>query len=214
MRVHLRTPESIRRTVGGIAGTAVAFAMLGSSALAAPPVVRDHIASTGAGATNTVCEGTICTSTSVFVVVNTPDGPSEACLYTSRYDKADMGLFPLGYERGCTPLEEGAFSIDTKDLASAALSSTVITVEAFTCDTTGCSLTATRPARVSATYTGIGDVITFRSNGKSTFGGCSMYFGAKGSEREATASLTIDGRSLDAAGYLAASTQKIKVLCH
>ena len=60
----------------------------------------------------------------------------------------------------------------------------------------------------------MGDLITFRSNGKSSFGGCSMYFVGKGSEREATATLTIDGQSLAATGYLAASTQKIKVLCH
>jgi hypothetical protein len=214
MRVHPRTSKVIRASASAIVATAVAFAMLGSTALAAPPVVRDHAASTGAGATNTVCEGTICTSTSVFVAVNNPAGPSEACLYTSRYDKADMGPFPLGYDTGCATLAEGAFSIDTKGLASATLSRVDITLEAFTCDATGCQPTGTKTVGVSATYTGVGDLITFRSNSKSTFGGCSMYFGGKGSQREATAILTIAGRSLDAFGYIATSTQKVKVLCH
>ena len=213
MRVHLSTPQVMGRALSAIAATAVAFAMLGSAAAAAPPVVRDHVASTGAGATNTVCEGTICTSTSVFVTVNNPDGASQACLYTSRYDKADMGPFPLGHEEGCATLANDAFSIDTKSLASATLPRVNITVNAFTCDATGCQPAGTKTVAVRATYTGVGDLMTFRSNSKSTFGGCSMYFVGKGSQREATATLTIDGRSLDALGSLFTSTQKVKVLC-
>jgi hypothetical protein len=213
MQVHPRAQSVIRRSISAIAATAIAFAMLGSGALAAPPVVRDHTTSTLAGATNTVCEGTICTSTSVFVL-NNPDGPLQACLYTSRYDKADMGPFPLSYEEGCTTLANDAFSIDTKSLASATLPGVKITVDAFTCDANGCQPKGTRTAEVRATYTGVGDLTTFRSNGKSTFGGCSMYFVGKGSQRQATAILTIAGTSFDANGYLAVSTQKIKVLCH
>jgi hypothetical protein len=204
MRVHLPS---------AIAATVVAFAMLGGSALAAPPVVRDHITSTGAFAANNVCVGTLCTSTSVFVVVNSGDGPTQACLDITRYDST-AGFAVLGYETGCAPLSEGAFAIDTKGLASAALSQIDITLEAFACNASGCQPTGTRTARVSATYTGIGDIGTFRSNSKSTFGGCAMYFVGKGSSREATATLTIDGQSLEAAGSLVASTQKIKVLCH
>jgi hypothetical protein len=213
MRVHLTTPPVIRRTVSAIAATAVAFAMLSNAALAAPPVVRDHIANSGAGATNTVCEGNICTSTSVLVIVNSPDGPSQACLDISRYAKTDTGFVGLGYETGCAPLTEGAFSIDAKGLANATLSNLDVVLQAFTCDTNVCQPTTTRTATVRATWTGVGDLNTFRSNSKSTFGGCSMYFVGKGSQRQATATLTVDGRSLDAAGYLAVSTQKIKVLC-
>jgi hypothetical protein len=204
MRVHLPS---------AIGAAAIAFAMLGGSALAAPPVVRDHITSTGAAASHTVCDGNICMSTSVFVIVNDPDGPRQACLDISRYEKTEIGFTPLGYETGCVPLAEGMFLIDTKGLESASLSSVDITVDAFTCDATGCDPAGHRTAEVSASYTGVGDLVTFRSNGKSSFGGCSMYFVGKGTEREATAILTIDGRSLAATGYLAASTQKIKVLC-
>jgi hypothetical protein len=213
MRVHIRTPRAMRRLASAIAVAAVAFAMLGSSALAAPPIVRDHIASSGAGAANTACVGTVCTVTSVFAVVNSPDGPTQACLDITRYDQTGMNFVLLGYQTGCTSFAEG-FSIDAKGLSGAALSATDVTVQAFTCDATGCNPSGTRTARVSATYTGIGDVFTFRSNSKSTFGGCAMYFVGKGSSREVTANLIVDGRSLDALGSLSTSTQKIKVLCH
>ena len=90
-----------------------------------------------------------------------------------------------------------------------------ITLQAFTCDSNGCLPTgAPRVAHLGATYTGVGDTNTFRSNSKSTFGGCTMYFVGKGSSRNATASFTVESQSLDALGSLFTSTQKIKVLCH
>jgi hypothetical protein len=214
MRVHLPTPHVVRRAVSAVAATAVAFALLGSAALAAPPAVRDHTVSSGAGAGNLICVGTICTATSVFAVVNSPDGPSQACLDISRYEQLGTNFLLLGFETGCAPLEPSSFTIDTKGLTEATLSTIEIPVQAVTCDSTGCNPTSTRIAVVSATYAGVGDLATFRSNSKSTFGGCSMYFVGKGSSREATATLTIDGRSLDALGSLFTSTQKIKVLCH
>ena len=214
MHVHPCTPKVIRRAASALAATAIAFAMLGSAALAAPPEVRDHIANSGAGATNTICEGNVCTTTSVLVFVNSPDGPSQACLDISRYAKTDTGFVGLGYETGCAPLNEGAFSIDARGLANATLSSVDVVLQAFMCETNVCQPTTTRTATVRATWTGVGDLNTFRSNSKSTFGGCSMYFVGKGSQRQATAILTIAGQSLDAAGFITVSTQKIKVLCH
>ena len=210
------TSNRIRRTVISVATGALALAMLGGTALAAPPVVREHTGSTSAGAANVVCEGTVCTSTSVFAFVNSPDGPSQTCLDITSYDEAGpTGFILLGYETGCAPLAPDGLIIDTKGLASAALAPTDITVQTFSCDLTACTPTGgTRTVRVSATYAGVGDLNTFRSNGKSTFGGCTMYFGGKGSSRQATAMLTIDGQSLDAAGSLGTSTQKIRVLCH
>jgi hypothetical protein len=215
MRVHQFTSNVIRKAVSAVATGALAFAMLGSSALAAPPVVREHIASRSAGAGNLVCNGPECTSTSVFVFVNAPDGPSQACLDISRYEMVGTSFILLGWEFGCADLAEGSFSIDTKSLSGAALSTTEVTLQAYECDATGCNPTgATRTAVIGATYTGVGDVITFRSNSKQTFGGCTMYFGGKGSSRNATATLTINGQSVEASGSLFTSTQRVKVLCH
>jgi hypothetical protein len=215
MRVHLLTPNFIRRSGSAVAAGALAFALLGGSALAAPPI-RDTFTSTSAGAANVVCDGWDCRATAVFAFVNSPDGPSEACLDITHYAMAGpTGFMLLDYERGCAPLSAGGLSIDTKGLASAALGPTDITVQAFACDPTACNPTGTpRTVRVSATYTGVGDVDTFRSNGKSTFGGCTMYFGGKGSSREATATLTVDGQSIAALGSIGTSTQKTKVVCH
>jgi len=212
MRVHPRPSTLIRRMATAVVAFAAVLATLGSTALAAPPIVRDHIASSGAAAGSNVCVGSVCTATAVFAIVDT-NGNRQACLDITHYDSA--GFIPLDYETGCAPLAEDAFSIDTKGLANAALSSTDVTLQAFTCDATGCVPTgATRVAHVSATYTGLGLVDTFRANSKSTFGVCTMYFVGKGSSRQATASLVIDGRSLDALGSLFISAQKIKVICH
>jgi len=213
MPVHHSTSKIIERVVTSVAAMALAFAMLGSTALAAAPVVREHITSSGAGAGNNVCVGNLCTATSVFVIVNSPTGPAQACLDITRYDSTVFA--PLGYETGCALLAEGGFSIDTKGLAGAALSPIDITLQAFTCDTAGCVPTGTtRVARVSATYTGVGVVNTFRANSKSTFGGCTMYFVGKGSSREGTAALIIGTESQDALASLFTSTQKTKVVCH
>jgi hypothetical protein len=214
MRVHLRTPQLFQKTASAIAATAVAFALLGTSALAAPPIVRDHTASAGAGAGNNVCVGTVCTATSVFAIVNEPDGSTQACLDITRYEQVETSFVVLGYETGCAPIAASSLSIDTKSLGSAALLPTEITVQAFTCDATGCTPTGTRTALVGANYTGVGELDTYRSNSKSTFGGCTMYFVGKGSSREATATLTVDNRTLEAMGSLFTSNQKIKVLCH
>lgn len=214
MRVQRPAPHFIRKAATAIAAAAVAFAMLGGTALAAPPLVRDHIQSAGAAASNNVCVGAVCTATSVFAVVNSPDGPSQACLDITRYEQVGMTFVILSHETGCAPLADADLSIDTRGLTTAALAPIEITVVASACDATGCIPTGTRTARVSATFTGIGDVNTFRSNSKSTFGGCTMYFVGKGSSREATAILNVDGQSLDATGSLFTSTQKSKVLCH
>ncbi|TMC42064.1 MAG: hypothetical protein E6J23_12175 [Chloroflexi bacterium] len=213
MRLHLRASNIARRAIAAIGATAVAFAMLGTGALAAAPVVHDHISSSSAAATNTVCAGTICTATSVFVIVDSSGGASQACLDMTRYDS--VAFVVLGYETGCAPLAPAGFSIDTKALANAALSPIDITLQAFTCGASGCVPTgATRVAQVSATYAGVGDTNTFRANSKSTFRGCTMYFVGKGSSRDATATLTVGTESLSGVGSLFTSTQMIKVLCH
>src|SRR5207244_4188623 len=164
MRFQPSTSNAVRRSITALAATALVFAMLGGTALAAP-VVRDHIASSGVGATSTVCVGTVCTATSVFVVVDNSGGASQACLDISRYDSVAFLL--LGYENGCAPVAESGFSMDTKGLASAALSPIDITLQAFTCDSNGCLPTgAPRVAHLGPTYTGGADTTPRRSSTK------------------------------------------------
>jgi hypothetical protein len=216
MHVQPRMPRVVRKVGTAIAAAALTFAALGGSALAAPPAVRDHTETVGPAAVNNVCVGAVCTATSVFVIVDSSGVPSRACLDITRFEATGpMGFVPLGFETGCvSPVADRDFSIDTKSLATAGLSQIGIPVQSFTCVATGCSPTGTRTAQVSAIYTGVGDLSTFRANSKSTFGGCTMYFVGKGISRDATATLTVDGQSLGALGSLFASTRKIKILCH
>lgn len=216
MRVHPHTSKIFGRAVAVVAATAVALAMLGGNALAARPEVRDHSSSDSAGATNVVCDGSECTATTVWAYINRPDGPSETCLDITRYaTTGPFGYVLRGYERGCAPISDSGLSIDTKGLSGAAIAEIGLTLQEYICDAAGCAPTGTpRTASVSATYAGVGDINTFKSNGKSTFGGCTMSSAGKGQMREATATLTIDGQSVDALGSLFTSSFRVKVICH
>jgi hypothetical protein len=209
-------PTAIVVTRAGIvvAFAVVALAGLPGIAAAAAPVRETAVFST-AVAMQSECDGTLCTDTSVFVS-DSSAFPAQACVNIHRYEMPVPGMFTsLGFENGCAGIAAGTLSLDAKTLSGASLPSTSVTLEVFACDQNGCQPTgASRNVTVSATYSGIGSLNTFRGNSKATFGDCTMFFGGKGSSRQATASLTIDGSALDANGFLSTSTQKSKVVCH
>ncbi|MGH2471970.1 MAG: hypothetical protein ACRDG6_06160 [Candidatus Limnocylindria bacterium] len=215
MRTHPNlTPSVLARTVMVVALAVVGLAGLPGAAAAAPPI-RETAAFSSAVAAHDECTGALCTTTSVFVNSSTAF-PSQVCVDIQRYEMPAPGVFIfLGFENGCAPPAEGAFSIDTKTLTGATLASTPVRLETIACDQISCQPTgASRVVNVSAAYSGVGPINTFRGNSKMTFGDCTMYFTGKGSSREATAILTIQGESLDATGFLSTSTQKTKVICH
>jgi hypothetical protein len=193
---------------------ALAFLALGplaGSAAAAPPL-RENFATAAAGTFKTDCPAGAdrCTDTSVLLFVDS--GSARACLDIYTYNPS-VGL--LSYETGCAPVPEGSFTYDTKSLSGAAFSATTIQLQELVCDAGFCQPSGRpdRSAVVAATFTGIGEVSTFRANSKSTFGNCTMYFVGKGSSREAVATVTIDGQPLDPPGFLSVSSQKSKVIC-
>jgi hypothetical protein len=193
---------------------ALAFLALGplaGSAAAAPPL-RENFATAVAGTFKTDCPAGAdrCTDTSVLLFVDS--GSARACLDIYTYNPS-VGL--LSYETGCAPVPEGSFTYDTKSLSGAAFSATTIQLQELVCDAGFCQPSGRpdRSAVVAATFTGIGEVSTFRANSKSTFGNCTMYFVGKGSSREAVATVTIDGQPLDPPGFLSVSSQKSKVIC-
>lgn len=208
------TPIVVARAVIVVAFAVVALAGIPGVASAAPPV-RETAVYSNAFATHSECIGTICTDTSIFVS-DSSAFPAQACVSIQRYEMPVPGLFTsLGFENGCATIAQGALSIDAKTLSGASLPPTSVTLEVFACNETGCQPTgASRTSTVSATYSGVGGLGTFRANSKSTFGGCTMFFGGKGSSREATAILTIDGSALHANGSISTSTQKTKVVCN
>lgn len=208
--VGLKSAVSSRAAVAVIA-VALALGPFAQSAAAAPPV-RENLATAVAGAFKTDCPaGTDqCTDTQVLLFVS--DGTARACLDIYTYG---MATGPVGYETGCAPLSAGGFSYDTKSLSGAAFPATTIAMQEFVCGAGLCEPSGRldRNTIVAATYTGVGLVSSFRANSKSTFGNCTMYFVGKGSSREATASVTIDGQPLDLPGFLSTSSQKSKVIC-
>jgi hypothetical protein len=193
---------------------ALAFLALGplaGSAAAAPPV-RENFATAVAGTFNTDCPvgADRCTDTALQLFVD--NGSAEACLAVYTYSLT-VGL--LSYETGCAPVPEASFTYDTKSLSGAAFSATTIQLQELVCDAGFCQPSG-RPDRstvVAATFTGVGDVSSFRANSKSTYKNCTFYFVGKGSQRDAETSVTIDGQSWSSLGFLSTSTQKSKVIC-
>lgn len=206
----MRSPI-LAQAATAVAAVALAFGTLSSPALAAPPD-RQRIDSTAAAASSSDCVGSVCTFTSAYVA--TTNDATQACVDIVTLDAADPSK-PPSVETGCAPVSAGSFSFDARSLSAATLAPTTITLQVLICDQSGCVPSgATRSVTVSGTFTGIGDVATFRANSKSSFGNCTMYFVGKGSSRQALAVVTIDGAQAASVGFLSISAQKIKVICH
>jgi hypothetical protein len=209
--IHIELRSAVLSKVAiAIVALALALGPFAQSAAAAPPV-HDNVANAVAGTFKTDCPaGTNqCTDTSVVLLVS--DSAARVCLDMYTYIPAG-GL--LGYETGCAPVGAGGSTFDAKSLSGATFSATTILMQGFACSAGLCEPTGTaRNTIVAGTFTGVGDISTFRANSKSTFGNCTMYFVGKGSSRQADASVTIDGRPLDPPGFLSASTQKSMVIC-
>jgi hypothetical protein len=205
---------SVARAVIASAFAVVALVGVPDTAAAAPPVHETSVFSI-AGAAHNECVGTLCTSTSAYVS-SSSSFQSQVCVDIQRYEMSASGIFtPLSFESGCAPIADGTFSIDTKTLSGATLTSTSVRLDEVVCDQTGCQPTgASRIVEVSATYSGVGGIDTFRGNSKGTFGECTMFFNGRGNSRQAVASLTINGATLDATGFISTSTQKFKLICH
>jgi hypothetical protein len=211
VRIHVAPWSAVlSRAAIALVVLALALGPFAQAATAAPPV-RENVATAVAGTFKTDCPAGSeqCTDTSLLLFVT--DGAAQSCLDIYRYNPS-VGL--LGRDSGCAPVAAGGFAFDTKDLARAALSPTTISMQTYVCDAGLCQPSG-QPENtvVAATFTGVGDIGTFRANSKSTFGSCTMYFVGKGSSRAADASVTIDGQPLDPPGFLSASTQKTKVIC-
>lgn len=197
------------KAAAGIIAVALMLGPFAQEAMAAPPI-RESMASEVAATFTSECGIDQCTDTQVLLIVS--DGTARACLDIVTYG---MTTGVVGYETGCTTLAAGGFTYDAKNLSGAAFPTTTIVMQEFVCGAGLCELSG-RPDRtttVAESYTGVGPISTFRANSKSTFGNCTMYFGGKGSSRQAEASVAIGTQRLDLPGFLSTSSQKSKVIC-
>jgi len=212
MRLDLRASNIARRAITAIAATAVAFAMLGTGALAAAPVVHDHISSSSAAATNTFCAGTICTATSVFVIVD-----------SSGAHRRHVSISPAmtASRSSCSGMRRAARPWLRPDSRSTPRLSRMLRSRRSTSRSShspaGRAAACPREPhawRRSAPLTPASATPTPSERTASPRSAAARCTSSEGSSRDATATLTVGTESLSGVGSLFTSTQMIKVLCH
>ena len=171
---------------------------------------------------------TTCTFTDLFVFQgrerSSGSGPTKGtrvCVFTDTYSYSTRpdggggpeagkvpgdGDYSYDYESGCASVSSSAFSV-ARDLATASLAPTTVTLTAYSCtydpttDTETCDVTGTRDVTVSAEWTAFGELASFSERFKYRLGNCTETYSAKGQRREAVATGTLDGVSLGESLY-------------
>jgi hypothetical protein len=197
----------MRRLIIVLSALVMLFAVASPAAAARPVKDSGSYEFATAWASDCVQQGgnTLCTDTYVDVF-----GGSEwtdACVGVFTYTIGRNGQFRPGTDRwGCGPA--GSFGVAGNG-TSASLGST--TVDLFTCGPRRC--TAAGSVTVSAEWTAIGSPMT--SSGRSTFsdGNCTYRQSWKGVQSEASASITLNGSSLDGSGYFGREEYTVTERC-
>jgi hypothetical protein len=109
---------------------------------------------------------------------------------------------------GCGTVDADAVQLDLKNLTTATLGP--VTVQLVRCDESGCQPSAT--VTLALTFTGTGEVTTFRHRSKA-MNGCKFMSSTKGIQRQGEATLTIDGTTYAAVAYLSTAQDTFKVQC-
>ncbi len=110
---------------------------------------------------------------------------------------------------GCAVAAVDAVQVDTDALTSATVAPTTIQLQQ--CDPEGNCVPAGE-VTVAVTFTGRGELTTFKSRFKSS-NGCKFMGSSKGIQRQGTATLTIDGESYAADAFLSTAQETFKVQC-
>ena len=140
----------------------------------------------------------ICTIWNVTVEVY--DVGVQLCLFvdTIVYD-ADDTIISSNTEQGGALLPDGAFTLD-QQLRTATLAPVTVTVFALACDEFGgCIPTDTNPREItiSGTWTGVSELMRSKQSYRTDEGRCKITYTTHSEERQATATLTIDGQVLE-----------------
>ncbi len=190
----------------------------GLAAAAPPERQSERYATVSAQAYNSTCvpQGNreLCTSESIFV--NRAKQGDEVCVSTDEYVRFPDGRIEwLSSEYGCSPLPRGCFTIDAQRLSSATLCPTNVDLITYTCDpaTGECTEISRRTVSVSATFTGTGELTTYKSHSKYSFGGCTYSFSGQSTGRDARATYTLDGEVSQTGGFLVRSKSAYKQTC-
>lgn len=184
----------MRRFVVSIAALPILVLLFAVPAAAAPPV-KDSGTQTSFSAFSIDCGPTICTDATVdaFTV---SDGTIVVCLFESRTNIHTGRI--ISQDGACSEeISSDALDID-EDLSSASLAPTDVTF--INCNQQGCTEGDT--VTVSAELTAFGP--TFTDKQRSTFsdGICTFTFSSSGEQRQATGTISLDGETLAADGFI------------
>lgn len=112
------------------------------------------------------------------------------------------------YEYGCTEDVNLEFF---KDLSSATVEGT-LSLTRVECPEE-CFPVSEREIRVSATFTGDGELASFREKSRIVDPLCSFAYSTRGASRSATAVVNVDGHIVEASGWVGVGMSKSRSTC-
>lgn len=152
------------------------------------------------------------TCTDTYIDVMRSNEGTQVCVQVATFP-ADGTSFTT-YEYGCTNAPNSAFALGKK-LASATLAPTTVTINAVECEKEGgCTVVRSRDMDVAATWNGTGGLRTQKAGSSYDDGNCTYNFKGSAQIRDASASITLDGRTLSGAGSLVDSKSTYVVKCN
>jgi hypothetical protein len=193
----------MRRVVGFTILLPILLLVLAAPVAAAPPL-KESGTQEQMSAFSTACSGSTCTDTFVdaFTV---EEGLVVVCVGQVTYNVRNGRV--ISEESGCS--EPSADGLVVTDDLNASLAETSVTF--IECNQQGCTEGDT--VTVSAELTSFGPVFTFTDRGTFSDGTCTFRFRSSGEQSEAAGTLTIDGETLDANGFVVVSEFTVSSRC-
>jgi hypothetical protein len=178
--------------------------VLFAAPVAAAPPLKESGTQDSLSAFSSSCSGSTCTGTAVDAFT-AQEGVVVVCVSQFTHNVRNGRI--VSEEFGCSETSSDALVV-TDDL-SGSLAATSVTF--FQCNQRRCTEGDT--VTVSAELTSVGPVFTFTDRGTFSDGTCTFRFRSSGEQSEATGTLTIDGETLDANGFVATSEFTVSSRC-
>jgi hypothetical protein len=185
----------MRRITASLVVLPILVLLFAAPASAAPPV-KDSTTQDSASAFSFSCGPSSCTETFIDVFA-VSDETVVVCVFTATFN-IHSGRY-TSQDSGCSDeVSSGVLDVGS-DLSSATLSPTPVTF--LNCNQQTCVEGDT--VTVSFDLTASGGSSTFRSRETFTDGNCTVTFTSSGEQRQATGTMTIDGETSTADGFIA-----------
>jgi hypothetical protein len=150
-------------------------------------------------------------TTTLFLSAYSPETGINLNVYRLEGGMYEVCVFMPTGSLGCTAVDSDAFTV-SKNLFSASLTSTMITIPICSGDDSGYPICTYEKVPIAVTFEGTGDLQRFQSHYKSS-NGCRMMGSTKGEGRDGEAMITLDGQSYTAFAFLVTSTNTFRMQC-